>query len=187
MKITEQFFEDIYNLSHLREETADTYYDFIKKYLLERWNYLDNRNPEKNHSGFYANIDNDEMDKVNTHRIISEVKRKDTQFSRFDYFEGKSDGDFIKKLNTKVSSLTNTKDTDGNPMAYDVFGAGWRMAVSDLKMFVNDYISKISSIVLKTNVNGKPVISFKTDTAFDVDARREVMKTIEAELSKKSK
>ena len=75
----------------------------------------------------------------------------------------------------------------GNPMAYAVFGAGWRMAVSDLKMFVNDYISKISSIVLKTNVNGKPVISFKTDTAFDVDARREVMKTIEAELSKKSK
>ena len=41
--------------------------------------------------------------------------------------------------------------------------------------------------MLKTNVNGKPVISLKTDTAFDVDARREVMKTIEAELSKKSK
>ena len=41
--------------------------------------------------------------------------------------------------------------------------------------------------MLKTNVNGKPVISFKTDTAFDVDAKREVMKTIEAELSKKSK
>ena len=34
---------------------------------------------------------------------------------------------------------------------------------------------------------GKTVISFKTDTIFDVDARREVMKTIEAELSKKSK
>ena len=34
---------------------------------------------------------------------------------------------------------------------------------------------------------GKPVISFKTATAFDIDARREVMKTIEAELSKKSK
>ena len=90
------------------------------------------------------------MDKVNTHRIISEVKRKDTQFSRFDYFEGKGDGDFIKELNAKVSNLTNTKDTDGNPMAYAVFGAGWRMEVSDLRMFVNDYISKISSIVLKT-------------------------------------
>ena len=55
----------------------------------------------------------------------------------------------LKNLNV-VSSVKVEGAEGGNPMAYAVFGAGWRMEVSDLRMFVNDYISKISSIVLKT-------------------------------------